>query len=133
MPTEPSRSRFDLPDPRSADGDVVAVGGDLEPGTILQAYRKGMFPMYLQDGHLGWWSPIERAVLPLNGLRVTRSLRQSCRRFNVSVDVDFRGVIGGCADPGREGSWITPDIVEAYTRLHEMGWAPLHRSLGLGG
>ena len=123
MPIEPSRSRFDLPDPGSAQGDVVAVGGDLEPGTILQAYRKGMFPMYLDDGHLGWWSPIERAVIPLNGLRVTRSLRQSCRRFRVTVDQDFAGVVEGCADPGREGSWITDDFVDSYGRLFDLGWA----------
>jgi leucyl/phenylalanyl-tRNA--protein transferase len=123
MPVEPIPSRFDLPDPREATGDVVAVGGDLEPGTILQAYRKGMFPMYLPDGHLGWWSPIERAVIPLNELRISRSLRQSCRRFTVSVDEDFDGVVRGCADPEREGSWITDDFVAAYARLHELGWA----------
>lgn len=123
MPVEPIPSRFDLPDPATADGDVVAVGGDLAPGTILQAYRKGMFPMHLEDGHLGWWSPIERAVIPLHGLRVTRSLRQSTRRYQVSVDQDFPGVIEGCADPSRPESWITPEIVAAYTELHRLGWA----------
>ena len=123
MPIEPPRSRFDLPDPTAAEGEVVAVGGDLRPGTILQAYRKGMFPMYLQDGHLGWWSPIERAVIPLSGLRVTRSLRQSCRRFMVTVDQDFDGVIRGCSETEREGSWITRDFVDAYSGLHELGWA----------
>jgi leucyl/phenylalanyl-tRNA--protein transferase len=122
-PVEPLPSRFDLPDPRTARGDVVAVGGDLAPGTVLQAYRKGMFPMYLPDGHLGWWSPIERAIIPLNGLYVSRSLRQSCRRYFVTVDEDFGGVIRGCADPSREGGWITPDFVDAYTELHRLGWA----------
>lgn len=102
---------------------MVAVGGDLEPGTILQAYRKGMFPMYLADGHLGWWSPIERAIIPLNGLRVTRSLRQSCRRFTVTVDQDFDSVIRSCAEPDREGSWITDDFIDAYAKLHRLGWA----------
>lgn len=100
----------------------MAVGGDLAPGTILQAYRKGMFPMHLEDGHLGWWSPIERAVIPLHELRVTRSLRQSTRRYWVSVDEDFSGVISGCADPTRPQSWITPEMVEAYTELHRLGW-----------
>lgn len=116
-------SRFDLPDPADAEGDVVAVGGDLNPGTILQAYRKGMFPMHLEDGHLGWWCPIERAVIPLKGLRVTRSLRQSTRRFQVSVDEEFEAVIENCADPSRPGGWITPEIVSAYTELHRLGWA----------
>ena len=116
-------SRFDLPDPRSARGDVVAVGGDLSPGTVLQAYRKGMFPMELEDGHLGWWCPIDRAVLPLDGMQVSRSLRQSTRRFTVTVDRDFDGVIAACATPDREGSWISGEFVEAYTELHRLGWA----------
>lgn len=102
---------------------MVAVGGDLKPGTILQAYRKGMFPMHLEDGHLGWWCPIERAVIPLKGLRVTRSLRQSTRRYRVSVDREFEAVIADCADPLRPGGWITPEIVSAYTELHDLGWA----------
>ena len=116
-------SRFDLPDPRSAGGDVVAVGGDLSAGTVLQAYRKGMFPMELEDGHLGWWCPIDRAVLPLNGMQVSRSLRQSTRRFNVTVDRDFDGVITACAVPSRRGSWISEEFVETYTELHRLGWA----------
>ena len=123
MPVEPIPSRFDLPDPLHADGDVVAVGGDLAPGTLLHAYRNGMFPMNLPDGHLGWWSPVERAILPLAKLRVSRSLRQSCRRYTVSIDEDFEGVIDGCADPARPDSWITPDFVDAYTELHRLGWA----------
>lgn len=89
----------------------------------MQAYRKGMFPMHLPDGHLGWWSPIERAVIPLDGLYVSRSLRQSCRRYFATVDEDFDAVIAGCAAPLREGSWITPEFVDTYTELHKMGWA----------
>lgn len=116
-------SRFDLPDPLTADGDVVAVGGDLSPGTILQAYRKGMFPMHLPDGHLGWWSPVQRAVIPLDGLRITRSLRHSSRRYIVTVDEDFAGVIAGCAYPERDDSWITSEFIEAYSELHQLGWA----------
>jgi leucyl/phenylalanyl-tRNA---protein transferase len=116
-------SRFDLPDPSPGDGEVVAVGADLEPGTLLQAYRKGLFPMGLPDGHLGWWSPVERAILPLRGLHISRSLRQSTRRFQVSVDADFEGVIRGCADSRRRDPWITGEFVEAYTTLHRLGWA----------
>jgi leucyl/phenylalanyl-tRNA---protein transferase len=116
-------SRFELPDPSPGDGEVVAVGADLEPGTLLQAYRKGLFPMGLPDGHLGWWSPVERAILPLRGLHISRSLRQSTRRFQVSVDADFEAVIRGCADSRRRDPWITEDFVEAYTTLHRLGWA----------
>lgn len=101
----------------------MAVGGDLEPGTLLQAYRHGMFPMDLPDGHLGWWSPVERAVIPLNGLRVSRSLRQSTRRYLVSVDEDFEGVIHWCAEVDRSDGWITPEFIHAYTTLYELGWA----------
>jgi leucyl/phenylalanyl-tRNA---protein transferase len=122
VPVEPIPSQYVLPSPRPHDGDVVAVGGDLEPGTILQAYRKGMFPMNLPDGELAWWSPVDRAILPLDGLRITRSLRQSTRRYQVTVDEDFLGVIEGCADPTREDGWITPQFIAAYTRLHELGW-----------
>ena len=123
MPVEPMPSRFELPDPRSAEGDVVAVGGDLSPGTILQAYRRGMFPMNLPDGHLGWWSPVERAVIPLEGLRITRSLRQSTRRYHVSLDESFEAVIENCAYAYRPDSWITDEVIDAYTELHDLGWA----------
>ena len=123
MPIEPLPSKFELPTPQDDDGDVVAVGADLEPGTILQAYRKGLFPMGLPDGHLGWWSPVDRAILPLRGLHISRSLRQSTRRFQVSVDADFEGVIRGCADSRRRDPWITKDFVDAYVQLHRLGWA----------
>ncbi len=123
MAVEPLPSAFELPWPSDEDGDVVAVGGDLAPGTLLQAYRRGLFPMYLPDGRLGWWSPVDRAIIPLDGLHVSRSLRQSCRRYKVSVDEDFRRVIEACADPSRPDPWITPGFVEAYTELHRLGWA----------
>ncbi len=123
MPTEPPESWFEIPSPVPEDEDVVAVGADLEPGTILQAYRKGLFPMNLQDGSLAWWSPVERAILPLDGLRITRSLAQSTRRFQVTVDQDFAGVVQGCADPERERGWITREFMTAYSELHRLGWA----------
>lgn len=101
---------------------MVAIGGDLSPGLILQAYRQGMFPMDLPDGRLAWWSPAERAIIPLDGLRVSRSLRQSTRRYSVSVDEDFPAVIRGCADADRPDGWITDDFIAAYTELHDLGW-----------
>ncbi|HEX4978472.1 MAG TPA: leucyl/phenylalanyl-tRNA--protein transferase [Acidimicrobiales bacterium] len=113
---------WQFPDPRDAEGDVVAVGGDLEPGTVLAAYARGIFPMPL-DGRLAWWSPEPRAILPLDGLRVSRSLRASCRRFEIRVDTAFDEVIEACADPARPHGWITAEIAAAYRRLHRLGWA----------
>lgn len=105
------------------DSDLVAVGGDLRPGTILSAYRLGLFPMRTHEAVLGWWSPMDRAILPLSDLKISRSLARSCRRFTVSFDSDFEGVIAGCADPDRDDGWIDDSFIEAYTELHRLGWA----------
>ncbi|MFA5883976.1 MAG: leucyl/phenylalanyl-tRNA--protein transferase [Acidimicrobiia bacterium] len=100
------------------------MGADLEPGTLLAAYRSGLFPMRLHPGGpLGWWSPDPRGVLPLTGMVVHRSLRRSARRFTVTVDTAFTEVMLGCADERRPGGWIDAEFVAAYTRLHELGWA----------
>lgn len=124
VPVEPPPSRWDFPPVDTADENgVVGVGADLDPGTILSAYRRGMFPMpVFRDGPMGWWSPDPRGILPLDGLRVTRSLRQSTKRYEVRIDTAFEAVVDACRDPGREGAWITPEIKDAYMRLHEMGW-----------
>ena len=106
--------------------DVVGVGADLSPGTLLAAYRTGIFPMGLGEGGrgpLGWWSPDPRGVLELGDLRVSRSLRRSCRRLEVRVDTAFDEVVAGCADPSRSGRWITPAVARAYSELHGLGWA----------
>lgn len=79
--------------------------------------------MNLPEGDLAWWSPVERAIIPLDGLRVTRSLRQSTRRYMVSVDEDFESVIEGCAYADRPNGWITDEFIDAYTELHHLGWA----------
>ena len=76
-----------------------------------------------RDEVMAWWSPDPRAVIPLDGLRVSRSLRASMRNFDVRIDTAFEAVIDACADPRRPGRWITADIRAAYLRLHEMGWA----------
>ncbi|CAA9229583.1 MAG: Leucyl/phenylalanyl-tRNA--protein transferase [uncultured Acidimicrobiales bacterium] len=99
------------------------MGADLEPGTIMAAYRNGLFPMPVETGLMAWWSPQPRGVLPLDGLRVSRSLRRSCARFEVRVDTAFRSVVAGCADRARSGHWITDEIATAYLRLHQLGWA----------
>jgi leucyl/phenylalanyl-tRNA---protein transferase len=125
MPVEPPPTPWTFPPARQADDvGVVGVGADLEPGTLLAAYRRGIFPMPIRGGHrLAWWSPDPRGVLPLDGLRLSRSLRQSCGRFETRVDTAFEEVIERCADPGRDGGWINRDIIDAYTRLHRLGWA----------
>ena len=127
MPAEPPSGPWAFPPAEAADEHgIVAVGADLEPGTLLSAYRAGLFPMPA-DGRRGgpivWWSPDPRGVLPLDGLRVSRSLRRSCRRYEVRIDSAFAGVVDACADRRRPGAWITDDIALAYVRLHELGWA----------
>ncbi|HJR92716.1 MAG TPA: leucyl/phenylalanyl-tRNA--protein transferase [Acidimicrobiia bacterium] len=122
-PIDPTPTAFEFPpvDEWALD-DLVGVGADLAPGTILEAYRRGLFPMPLEDGALGWWSPIDRAVLPFTRLRISRSLARSCRRFTVSVDADAAAVIEGCADPNRPHGWITEEMAQAYLDLHRLGW-----------
>jgi leucyl/phenylalanyl-tRNA--protein transferase len=126
-PVEPAPSRWALEVEGAQPGeDLVGVGADLEPGTLLMAYRRGLFPMGLgRRGArpIGWWSPDPRGILPLERLHVSRSLRRSIRRFEVRVDTAFDRVVAGCADPGREGRWITPSVARAYRELHRLGWA----------
>lgn len=103
---------------------VVGLGADLAPGTLLNAYRHGLFPMPVhQHGPMGWWSPDPRGVLPLDGVRTSRSLRRSCRRYEVRVDTAFVEVVEACASPDRAGGWITAEIRSAYGELHRLGWA----------
>jgi leucyl/phenylalanyl-tRNA--protein transferase len=93
---------------------------------LLAAYRSGLFPMPLQAGSVevvAWWSPDPRGVLPLDGLRVTRSLRRSQRRYSVRFDTAFDDVIAACANSARPGGWITAEISTAYRELHRLGWA----------
>src|SRR6476661_1848187 len=127
MPVEPEPSRWQLDlSQAQPEEDLVGVGADLEPGTLLRAYRCGLFPMGLGRhgrGPIGWWSPDPRGVLPLDGLHVSRSLRQSRARFEIRVNTAFDEVVAACGDPSRPGRWITPRVAEAYRRLHALGWA----------
>src|SRR5262245_32044394 len=141
MPQEPSSTRWVLPDvgrlpPELQGEDLVGFGGDLEPGTLLAAYRAGLFPMHVPfeppdpqpEGaddllEIGWWSPEPRGVLPLDGLIVSRSLRRSCRRLRTTVDAAFENVIERCALTREDGQWINDDIRGAYVALHRLGWA----------
>lgn len=104
------------------DADCIASGADLEPATLVEAYRRGAFPMP-HGRRMLWWSPMERGVLGPGDLRVSRSLRRSMRSFSFTVDVDFEAVIDACADPHRPGRWINRAIRQAYVRLHRLGYA----------
>jgi leucyl/phenylalanyl-tRNA--protein transferase len=125
VPIEPPPTGWDFPDSlHDIDDDVVGVGADLKPATLLSAYRHGLFPMPGDPSMpMLWWSPDPRGVLPLDSLRVSRSLRASARRMEVRVDTAFGEVIRACADPSRDSGWIDEEVVDAYTELHELGWA----------
>ena len=125
MPTEPQPTGWEFPDSlHEIDDDVVGMGADLGPSTLLAAYRHGLFPMPGNPGMpMLWWSPDPRGILPLDGLKVSRSLRASVRRMEVRVDTAFDEVISACADPSRDSGWIDEEIIDAYTELHELGWA----------
>lgn len=109
---------------RDPDG-LLAIGGDLTPGRILDAYRRGIFPWFSDGQPTMWWSPNPRCVLELDGLIVSRSLRRTLRRghFRVTFNQAFRRVIEACREPRRSGpeTWITPEMVRAYTALHVAG------------
>jgi len=115
-------------DPRGGapDEDLIAVGADLHPQTLVAAYRSGLFPMGVGvHGILpiGWWCPNPRGVLTPGDLHISRSLRRSLRHFDIRIDTSFEGVVERCADERRPGRWITDDIAAAYAVLHELGWA----------
>ena len=116
-------SRF--PDPRTARGDVVAIGDDLSVETLRDAYRHGIFPWPHDNMPLPWFSPRRRTVIVFDELHVGRSLRKAHKSADVSysIDRDFRSVIRACAEVPREdqGTWIEDEIIEAYTRLHDAG------------
>ncbi|MDH3707930.1 MAG: leucyl/phenylalanyl-tRNA--protein transferase, partial [Acidimicrobiia bacterium] len=125
MPIEPAPSRWVFPPVEGADDDgPVVIGGDLDSGTLLAAYRRGLFPMPLPNTDvLGWWSPDPRGVLEPADLHVSRSLARARRRYRTTVNQAFAEVMVGCADPTRPHGWIDDRFVAAYTELHHLGWA----------
>jgi leucyl/phenylalanyl-tRNA--protein transferase len=126
VPVEPPPTIWAFPPPARfhPDDDLVATGADLEPGTVLAAYRAGIFPMPLGGPRapIAWFSPVRRGVLRPRDLHVTRSLARSVRRLEIRVDTACAEVIDACADPRRPSGWIDDQIREAYLRLHELGW-----------
>ena len=115
------RSMFEAP-PDDHPEDLWALGADLEPGTLLAAYRVGLFPMPIGP-RLGWFSPVRRAIVPLDSFTPSRSLLRAARRFEIRLDTAFGDVVAGCARPGEPESWIDAGVEEAYARLHALGWA----------
>jgi leucyl/phenylalanyl-tRNA---protein transferase len=123
-PVEPPPSAYSFDATTMPPGEeLLGVGADLDPGTVLAAYRSGVFPMPVaKRGPMGWWSPDPRGVLDLDALVVSRSLRAACRRFEIRVDTAYDDVVEGCADPRRPGAWIRRDVKAAYRLLHDLGW-----------
>jgi leucyl/phenylalanyl-tRNA--protein transferase len=118
-----------FPNVSEADSNgVLAVGGDLSPERLLLAYRSGIFPWFDSDEPILWWSPQERMVLFPDELVVSKSMRSVLRKelFTVTFNKDFRAVISNCSQisrNGQQGTWITNDMIEAYVKLHELGYA----------
>jgi len=124
-PVEPPPSHYRMPDPREAPAHgLLAAGADLAPGTVLAAYRAGIFPWPDDEGHLLWWSPDPRAVIPLGGFHESRRLRRTRRqgRLRVTRDTAFADVIAACATE-HGPTWIAPDMRVAYWHLYTLGWA----------
>jgi len=122
-PQEPPATRWQFPLLATAGpDDLIGFGADLAPATLLEAYRLGLFPMPT-DGLLGWWSPDPRGILLLNDLRISRSLRRSCRRYRITLNTSFEAVVTACWKTERTGGWLNQDFLVAYCKLHEMGWA----------
>ncbi|HVI76323.1 MAG TPA: leucyl/phenylalanyl-tRNA--protein transferase [Anaeromyxobacteraceae bacterium] len=124
LPREPV-----FPEPAEAEPDgLLAVGGDLSPERLLEAYAAGIFPWYSEGGPILWWSPDPRLVLDPAALHVPRSLERALRRgrYHVRSDTAFGEVIRRCADkprPGQDGTWITAAMIHAYEHLHQLGFA----------
>jgi len=123
-----SRPGEPFPDPSLAETDpdgLLAVGGDLAPERIVQAYRQGIFPWYGEDQPILWWSPDPRMVLFPDDLHVSRSLAKELRRkrFRVTFDLAFDRVIEACAQPRKDepGTWLMPEMIVAYRALHQLG------------
>lgn len=109
-------------------GGLLAIGADLSPERLLDAYRQGIFPWGTLEGFPLWYNPDPRMVLFPDEIRISRSLRRTLRHgtFEIRLDTAFDAVIQACAEtprPGQDGTWISPDMQAAYLRLHELGWA----------
>ena len=118
-----------FPDVSEADEHgILAVGGDLSPQRLMLAYQSGIFPWFDNDEPILWWSPPERMVLFPDELVISKSMRSILRKevFTVTFNKDFRAVITNCSQisrNGQQGTWISEEMIEAYVKLHELGYA----------
>ncbi len=117
-----------FPNPHEADPDgLLAVGGDLEPQTLINAYSIGAFPWYNEEDPILWWCPDPRLVLFPSEVKVSKSMKQLLKKgvFSYSLNQKFEEVIDNCRQIriAQEGTWISPEIVDAYTRMHHLGLA----------
>ena len=119
-----------FPEPRTAldePNGLLAIGGDLQPQRIYNGYRQGGFPWYSEDEPLMWWSPDPRAVFPQCEVKLNKSLRKFLNKcdYSVSINTCFEQVIRQCAKPraNSEGTWIMPEMIQAYSSLHQQGKA----------
>ena len=116
-----------FPDPAKANEDgILAYGGDLSPSRLMLAYRKGIFPWYSLNDPIIWWSPNPRFILELNEFKSHRSLKRRMAHFDVRFDTAFSEVISACSSiprPGQRGTWIVPEMIEAYEALFDLGYA----------
>jgi leucyl/phenylalanyl-tRNA--protein transferase len=112
------------PDLGPSDG-LIGVGGELAPAVLLRAYADGVFPWFSAGDPVLWWSPDPRAIFPFDSFHVPKRLARTVAsgQFRITVNSSFRDVMKACGELREEGSWVTPDMVEAYTTLHEMGFA----------
>jgi len=120
--------RYSFPPPETWDDSIIAVGGNLSPGMLLSAYEQGLFPWYNPEDPVLWQSPDPRLVIFPDGLHISASMRKVLNKeiFAITFNRDFTGVIKGCMEterPGQGGTWITDDIITAYTAMHRLGFA----------
>lgn len=123
-PLEPSVWDFPLLSQMPKD-DLVILGADLKPETLIDSYKHGIFPMHVEIGNkkeIGWWSPQRRGVLPLNKINISKSLTKSMKKFHVTFDQAFDSVIDGCGDDKRPQGWINKEIKIAYKKLFDLGY-----------
>lgn len=126
-----SECQYNFPDVlqvNDPDTDLVSIGADLEPATLIYAYAHGLFPMHihaeeLKEKKIGWFSPRNRAIFDLDNIRITRSTKQSAKKYECRIDTCFENMMRMCMTVPRENGWIDEKFIRAYAKLHELGFA----------
>ena len=120
-----NKYNLEFPHATTANKDgIVAWGGDLSPSRLIKAYQNGIFPWYNKDDPIIWWSPDPRLIMELDDFKLSRSLKKSMKKFKYKFDTDFIEIISNCGSTPRDkqnGTWISDEIIEAYSTLYDMG------------